>query len=183
MTLFSSLLSLSKSASPETQPALTCMIALVGSSWNIRISGRPMWQHLYYVKGFAIDLLGDTTVNSQQQSDFLNTENWSSHPSLSSEFPSGLSHRVKPKTFVLVSCGCCKDSEKGQGVCRAAQSLGALEEKLFSCSLEAYPHSLTCVCITSASACIILPSSLTLTYVCVCLIRSGVSDSLWPQGL
>lgn len=33
-----------------------------------------MWQHLYYVKGFVIDLLGDTTVNSQQQSDFFNTE-------------------------------------------------------------------------------------------------------------
>ena len=30
-----------------------------------------MWQHLYYVKGSVIDLLGDTTVNSQQQSDFL----------------------------------------------------------------------------------------------------------------
>ena len=43
-----------------------------------------MWHHLYYVKGFVIDLLGDTTVNSPQQNDFFNTENWSSHPSAQS---------------------------------------------------------------------------------------------------
>ena len=94
---------------------------------------------------------------------------------LSSEFPSGLSHWAKPETFVLASRGCCR-MLKGSGCLQGCTLPGGPRGKLFSCSQEAYPHSLTCVRSTSASASVIPSPPLTL--VCVCVLDAQLCLTL-----